>query len=215
MEDLNPLVLEEPNPERVRWIKRLRQRQGLKQEVSGVPYELFGAHDWPSLVKQFLLARQAAGPRPQLEALFGALGVADYFYVPYDHELWELPTVIERRKSLARTWGKSVRTLERLEEQGALILDYYFQEMSHPRYGFNLIENIHVLHQALRWWMEQRGLRVPEAEWDVDVVPYRIYRAVNLYVNGYPESAHAVAEHGLDSEAAVRALEVRDPRNDG
>ncbi|TFD14165.1 hypothetical protein E3T26_08560 [Cryobacterium sp. TMT1-21] len=214
MEESSPLVLGEPNEERVRWIKRLRQRGGLQREISGVPYALFGAHDWDSLVGQFAQARLLATPMPELEALFAALGKSEYFYAPSESGLFRLPTVVERRQSLSRSWGKSVRTLERLEERGALVLDYYFQKMLDSRYGMQLIIDIDNRYKALKWWMDQRGLSLPDEAWDVDVVPERIYRVINLYVNGYPKSAHAVAERGLEAEKEVRKYEIRDTAND-
>lgn len=112
----SPQLDYEPDTKRVSALKRLRQRQGIQKPIDGFPLELFGARDWPELVR---LVRDAWSRMPPLRsqtAVGVTLGLDDGSKVL---------SVIHRRTELAKRWGVSVRTIERLEDEGLALLDYY------------------------------------------------------------------------------------------
>lgn len=194
----SPFSFEATNQERVRWIKRLRQRKGLREPINDFPFALFGVEDWPGLLEALRHARRLMPPWKSCDALYAAFGVSEYFYAPFPSDLFELPSVVARRSALAGTWGTSVRTLERLEDEGALVLDHFLREMENERYGLLLLERINEQFDALRWWLSQRDLTFPEEVWsDVKFASQeRVHYAANLLAAGYETSAKTAAEHG-------------------
>ena len=103
----------EADPERLRWMKRLRQREGIDRPVAGLPLEIFGADDWDELRARLTWASWQIPGFRMYRAVANALGIAP-----------EAGNVVERRTALAKHFDVSVRTIERLEERGFVMLDY-------------------------------------------------------------------------------------------
>lgn len=156
-----------PNEERLRWIKRFRQRKGLKAEVKGVPYELFGVADWEALIDLIDHVQWMIPPSKSSQALFAALGrsaSAWAFFAPED--LWSQDSVIDRRKMLAAHWGVSVSTLERLEAEGAILLDYYIGVLESPSFVSAQFDAVRSGLHLTRWWAERRGVVIDPDVWE-------------------------------------------------
>lgn len=118
------------NDERVAWLKRLSKGTGIRREPEDFPFDLFHVGNWPELVELLGRAKDQMPHWRSTEAIFNALGFlsAQVFYISgYESD----PNLlVDRRQFFANMNKLSLRTVMRLEESGALILDDYIRRIN-------------------------------------------------------------------------------------
>jgi len=123
------------NEERVKWMKLLRKGQGITRFPEGFPFELFGVTDWHSFIDRLTVLFNQIPDWPAKRAIEYALAYHRAFDWKIDVDsggdgthkgYWE-EKLSDRRETMTVRLGVSVRTVMRLEEQGAELLDTYFE----------------------------------------------------------------------------------------
>jgi len=111
------------NAERVKWLKRLRQRGGIKTPIPDFPLDLFSAKDWDDLAARLSMAWQRMPPWLPFVAVGHALRLYKEPNALFPDGAPD--SVVARREVVAARFDVSVRTVERHEETGLVLLDYY------------------------------------------------------------------------------------------
>lgn len=138
------------NAERVSWIRKLCKGAGLERRIKGVPYELFGAEDWDSLVNRLDLECSLL-PR-SMRATMAIRNALNVPTVKYGEPAG--PGLVERRAVLASWWGVTSRTVDRIETAGARLLDHRLS----ARLGGDALEEMTLDLYVLNLEFERYGI---------------------------------------------------------
>ena len=123
------------NEDRVKWLKLLRKGHGITRFPVDFPFELFGVTDWHSFIDRLTVLLNQIPNWPAKQAIEYALAYHRAFdwkgWVDNDQEghsrgIWD-EQLQQRRETIAARLGVSLRTVMRLEEQGAELLATYFE----------------------------------------------------------------------------------------
>lgn len=111
------------NTERIGWIKKLRKGNGLLRRNDNVPLDLFNVSTFEE-IREVVREVYTLSPNvAEVKAIAIALGIG-----PRLHNT----NLSDRRKYSTAMLGVSSRTVIRLEEVGAFILDSYFEMLGNP-----------------------------------------------------------------------------------
>jgi hypothetical protein len=123
----------EINEDRVKWIRRISKGRGLMDLPEDFPFDLFGVQDFNGLY-DLLHRAQIQMPRwKSTAAIFNALGYLQALEKRHGFEERENPNLDSRRRVHAVVNDVSVRTVMRLEQSGAELLDEYVGRLIAPR----------------------------------------------------------------------------------
>lgn len=123
---MSPAIVDLPerrNAERIDWIKKLRRGRGLLGKPKDVPLDLFNVSNLPAVYNVVRSVLVLSPHLAELKAIGIALGVGPGL---------DNTNLTERREVTMESLGVSLRTVMRLEEQGAEILDGYFDMLKNP-----------------------------------------------------------------------------------
>ena len=121
------------NPERVRAIKRLSKGAGLMRKPDDYDPHVFAGLDWDGLLGILFRALRQMPDWRSTRAIFAALNFDDAFIPPMDEVITPETLLTERREAFAAKESVSLRTVMRMEEQGALMLDDYIRRLTAPK----------------------------------------------------------------------------------
>lgn len=143
--------------------------KGIYRAREDFPYQLFSVNSWEELIRLLGDARRQMPQIPSTDAIFNALNYA-YGFARWGTSIEPkyLGDLVDRRATFASLKEVSLRTVMRLEEQGAVMLDNYIERLTRPLSTSELYDEYLVATLALRRVLERSPVRTAElfAAWN-------------------------------------------------
>ena len=130
------------------------------------PFLLFGISGWEGLLALFWRCQNFMPKWKSTEAIFSALAFEEaYLSEQLNQDMASDHQLAQRRKTFADKNGISERTVMRLEEQGAAILDDYVRRFITPRTDAEVVRDMHAALIELQEAVAQSEYPMDIADW--------------------------------------------------